>query len=258
MKYFKNPKSVCKNSLVMSDCLTTLKHLPDKSIKLCVTSPPSNMRLKVVKNKYKQMPLARGNHFSTKYGDFDDALSLEDFEQFHSKVIRELLRTTSIIVYNIQIVAGSKEAFFRMIGTFSKEIKDIIIWDKNFGQPSMNPGCINKASELLLILESDGKIGRTLTNYEFERGTLSDIWRIKRDKSIVKGHGAVFPLELVKKAITCFSKIGDTVIDPFMGTGTTGVASKLCGRDFIGIEQSEEFFKVAKKRIQMQGNSLWK
>ena len=64
------------------------------------------------------------------------------------------------------------------------------------------------------------------------------------------GHPAVFPLQLAKDHIVSWSNEGDTVLDCFMGSGTTGIAAKSLARNFIGIEISQEYFEVAKKRIE--------
>jgi DNA modification methylase len=123
------------------------------------------------------------------------------------------------------------------------------VWDKGHGQPAMHEGVLNKATELILILESDGKAGRAFNNYNFKRGELSDIWRVPRERSITKSHGATMPLKLAEIAILNFSKEGQTVIDPFMGTGTTGVICKQNNRNFIGIEISADYYDIASKRI---------
>ena len=64
------------------------------------------------------------------------------------------------------------------------------------------------------------------------------------------GHPAVFPLKLAKEHIISWSNEGDIVLDPFMGSGTTGVACHELGRNFIGIELDEGYFTIAKKRIK--------
>jgi site-specific DNA-methyltransferase (adenine-specific) len=91
-------------------------------------------------------------HFSKKYKNFNDALNIEDYYFFHKEVINQMLRVSKIIFYNIQIVTGSKEALFKIIGDFNKNIKDIIVWDKRHGKPSMHTGVLNKATELIISL----------------------------------------------------------------------------------------------------------
>ena len=63
------------------------------------------------------------------------------------------------------------------------------------------------------------------------------------------GHIAVFPEEIPKRLIKMFSFVGDTVLDPFMGSGTTGLAALELNRKFIGIELNEEYFELSKQRI---------
>jgi site-specific DNA-methyltransferase (adenine-specific) len=114
----------------------------------------------------------------------------------------------------------------------------------------MHTGVLNKATELIIMFESNAKAGRCFNIYNFKRGELDDIWRIPRSRSKTKTHSATFPLSLAEKAIKNFSKENDIVLDPFMGTGTTGVACKNLNRDFIGIELDQEYFKIAKERIE--------
>ena len=230
---------------MLGDCLELMKDIPDNSVDLVVTSPPYNMRTRVCKGKYTTREKAE--HFSKKYEHFDDALSINDYFTFHCGVIDELLRVSDTVLLNIQIVTGSKEAWFKIIGKYALNIKDIVVWDKGHGQPAMHSGILNRATELIIILESNPQAGRFLRNATFDRGTLSDIWRIGREGKRVKGHGAVFPEKLVELIIDNFKS--DIVLDPFMGSGTTGKIAKLKNRNFIGIEKVPEYFEIAKERI---------
>ena len=233
--------------LINDDCLKAMKNMKNQSIDLVVTSPPYNMRTRIRNGKYTTRETSK--HFSKKYNNFHDALSIEDYYDFHKKVIVEMLRLSKIIFYNIQIVTGNKEALFKIIGDFNKNIKDIIIWDKGHGQPAMHEGVLNKATELIIMFEANAKAGRCFNSYNFKRGELNDIWRIPRERSKTKTHSAVFPLTLAEKAIINFSKENDIVLDPFMGTGTTGIACKNINRQFIGIELDKDYYKIATERI---------
>jgi site-specific DNA-methyltransferase (adenine-specific)/modification methylase len=224
-----------------------MKTLPDDSIDLTITSPPYNMRTRVRNGKYTTRE--KSEHFSKKYEHFDDALPINEFYEFHSKVLNELLRVSKIVCYNFQIVTGSKEAFFKMIGDFNKQIKDIIIWDKNTGQPAMHSNILNSCYEFILIMENDSIAGRHITNAKFKRGEMNNILRVKRGKKVHGSHGAVFPEDLVKELILAFSNEYHTILDPFMGTGTTGVVAKQLNREFIGIELTKEYLNIATARI---------
>lgn len=70
-------------------------------------------------------------------------------------------------------------------------------------------------------------------------------------------HPAPFPVELAERLIRMFSFVGDTVLDPFMGTGTTTVAASRCGRNSIGIEVDSEYFKYAVRRVEESASNLF-
>jgi len=237
------------NKVHVESCLDTMKRMADASVDLVVTSPPYNMNLRINKGKYCSRQIVK--EISTKYEDFADNMPIDQFYEFHKEVLTELLRVSNLVFYNIQIVTGSKRAFFQLIGDFSENLKEIIVWDKGHGQPAMKEQVLNRRSELLLVFEKDYPISRQFRTATFERGTLDDVWVIQRErrKSATK-HGATFPEKLVEVIVNNFSKAGDVVYDPFLGTGTTAyVASKL-GRAYIGSEISQEYADIALERLQ--------
>ena len=243
--------AITPNSIFNECCLSTMSRMADKSIDIVITSPPYNMNLRIRNGKYCSRQITK--EFSTKYeGEFSDNLPIEEFYEFHKKVLSELNRVAKLIFYNISIVTGSKQAFFRLIGDFSYHIKDVVVWDKVNSQPSMQSGVLNQQSELLLVM-GDNPISRQFSSANFERGTLSDVWEIKKERSAASGHGATFPTALVRKILSNFSKEGDLVYDPFAGSGTTCVVAKEIGRNYIGSELSEKYEQIAKERL---GNAI--
>jgi len=72
-----------------------------------------------------------------------------------------------------------------------------------------------------------------------------------------KQHPAPYPIELAERLVRMFSFVGDTVLDPFMGTGTTTVAAAKCGRNSIGFEIDRHYYKLAQKRISEETSSLF-
>jgi DNA modification methylase len=70
-----------------------------------------------------------------------------------------------------------------------------------------------------------------------------------------KGHSATFPVDLPSWYIKLFTKKDDVVLDPFMGSGTTALASKQLGRHFVGIDMSEDYCKIAKERVTLESQS---
>jgi len=244
-------KKMKKDYIYNEDCIKTLKRMEDNSVDCVITSPPYNMNLRIRNGKYCSRQIVK--ELSTKYDGFSDNLPIEEYYEFHSSVMRELLRVSKVVFYNIQIVTGSKRSIFKMIGKFNENLKDIIVWDKGVAQPAMQKQVLNRRTELILVFESDYPISRQFRYANFERGTLSDIWEIKRGKKISKDHGAVFPEELVGKIIENFTKEGDVIYDPFMGTGTTAVVSKKMNRKYIGSELSKSYIEVSEQRLKNVG-----
>tara|TARA_Y100000034_G_C6896017_1_gene413102 strand:- start:129 stop:878 length:750 start_codon:yes stop_codon:yes gene_type:complete len=232
------------------NCLSTLKKMKDDSVDLVVTSPPYNMNLRIRKGEYCSRQIVK--EISTKYTEFDDNLPIDEYNKLHTEVLKELLRVSELIFYNIQIVTGSKRSIFKMIGAFSDYLKDIIVWDKGNAQPSIQKQVVNRRTELILVFDKDYPISRQYRKRgTFKRGTLNDIWEIKRERSRGgESHGAVFPQELVAKILENFSQKGDVIYDPFMGTGTTAVVAKRLNRKFIGSEISKKYIDIAEERIK--------
>lgn len=242
------------NKIYNENCLETLKKIPDNFIDIVVTSPPYNMNLRIRNGEYCSRQITK--EFSTKYEGFDDNLPIEEYYNLHLNILKELIRTSSIIFYNIQIVTGSKRAIFKIIGELSDYLKEIIVWDKGYAQPAMAPNVLNRRTELLLVFDSKNAISRKFEKANFGRGTLDDIWNIKRAKKKVASHSAIFPEELVKTILENFSNENDIVYDPFMGTGTTALVAKKLNRNFIGSELTKSYYDIILNRLEELENVL--
>ena len=240
--------SIELNTIYNEDCLATMARMPDNFVDLVFTSPPYNMNLRIRNGKYCSRQIVK--EFSTKYTGFDDNLPIDDFYRLHSKILDELLRVSKIVFYNIQIVTGSKLAFFKMIGDKADKLKDIIIWDKTHGQPAMQASVLNRRTELILVFEKENAMSRKFSQATFERGTLADIWQISRGKKVNKNHGATFPIELANKVVSNFSAAGNIIYDPFTGSGTTALAAKMHNCNYIGSEISKEYYDFAVDRLK--------
>lgn len=229
-------------------CMDTMYRMMDDEVDLVITSPPYNMNLRISNGKYRSRQITK--EFSTKYAGFNDNMPIDEFYNFHLSVLKELIRVSPLVFYNIQVVTGSKRAFFKIIGELSDYLKEIIVWDKGHGQPAMQQQVLNRQSELILVFDREDAISRRFKGATFDRGTLNDIWTIKRGRKKHKDHGAVFPEELVEKILANFSKEGDCVYDPFLGMGTTAVVAKRMNREYIGSEIVPAYFDAACKAVE--------
>ena len=243
------------NKIYNESCLETLKRIPDNFIDLVITSPPYNMNLRIRKGEYCSRQIVK--EISTKYEGFADNMPIDNYYEFHSEVLRELLRVSNLVFYVVQVVTGSKRSIFKMIGEFSKNLKDIIIWDKKYAEPAIQKQVMNRRTEFILVFENDYPISRQFRSASFKRGSLNDIWQIDRNrnngKSKDKSHGATFPEKLVATIIENFSKKGDKIYDPFLGTGTTAIVAKKMKRKFIGSEILKDYCKIAKRKLNEVG-----
>lgn len=233
--------------LFNEDCLSALKSIADRSVDLVLTSPPYNMNLRIRNGKYCSRQIVK--ELTTKYANFDDNLPMGEYFEFNKNVINECLRVSDLVFYNVQFLTGNKPALFKLIGHFHDKLKEFIIWDKCNAQPAIGKGVMNSQFEVLLVFQNSKPESRAFDNCNFERGTLSNLWSIKRGKKLNKEHGAVFPDELAEKVILNFTDPGQIVLDPFMGTGTTGAVAKLHGRKFMGIELDADYFNFSAERI---------
>ena len=240
-----------RSKLFNESCVDIINDL--HHVDLVVTSPPYNMNLRIQNGKYRSRQIT--DEFSNKYDGFTDNMPIDEYTHFHSSVLEGLLNISDLIFYNISIVTGSKRAWFNIIGNFSHNLKEIIVWDKGNGQPAMQQQVLNRRSELILVFERDYPISRQFRlKGTFDRGTLDDVWDVGRPlpHEKVDKHAAQMPEALVEKILLNFSNEGDSIYDPFMGTGTTGAVAKRLGRHFIGSEVVKDYYDAAKKRIGVE------
>jgi site-specific DNA-methyltransferase (adenine-specific)/modification methylase len=236
--------------IFLGDCREVLPTL-DVKVDLVVTSPPYNMRTRIRDGEYTEREWS--DHFSKKYSEFRDAFPIDEYYEIHKSVLSCLLGLSDIVFIDIQVVTGSKEAWFKIIGDFNRQLKDIVIWDKGEGQPAMANAVINRSSELIMIFAAEATAGRAFTKCYFNRGTMPDIWRIGRGGSgKVDGHAALFPEALVDKILVGWSLPNNLILDPFLGSGTTCYCAKKLNRYSIGIEMVERYAEIAAKRCMQE------
>jgi len=143
---------------------------------------------------------------------------------------------------------------------------DVFIWDKgfnrNFGGPLLGsypyPATIynNVYFEYIFILKKPGKRQVDPAIKEASRidkhtwkEYVQRIWRVETETEWFEGHEAVFPEEIPRRLIRMYSFVGDTILDPFLGSGTTTLAAMNLGRNSIGYEINEKLIPVIKRRL---------
>jgi len=237
--------------LINNNCLDTLDQMiaNGEKVDAIITSPPYNMNLRIMNGRYVSRCNNRNHQieFSNKYDNYQDDLPMDEYFKFQDEFINKALQVTDLMFYNIQMITGNKVALLQLLGKYAEKIKEIIIWNKGYAQPAMQTGVLNSQYEFIIVFQNSKPYNRSFDTALFDRGTLSNVWDIKRERNnLIK---AGFPQELVRKILNNFTNCGNLILDPFMGSGTTGVVCKELGYDFIGVEMDKEMFEKAKERI---------
>lgn len=251
-----------KIKLYNNDCVEQLKQLESECIDLTITSPPyDNLRtynLDKLSVDYKQ--LAEQLYRTTKRGGVI-AWVVQDQTINGSKTLSSfrqaiIFQEAGFKVHDVMIWRKDTSSFPRK-KAYANVFEYIFIFSK--GRPAtFNPikDRKNKYAGTKIHGTYRDKDGASIKRNDkwcdkvvSEYGARFNVWDVPTEKNNKTGHPAVFPLKLVNDLITTYSNENDTVLDPFMGSGTTGLSCLELGREFIGIELNEEFFKNTKKRL---------
>lgn len=221
--------------------------LPDNSIALAFTSPPYNAGK-----------------------DYDDDISLEDYLSLIRRVAGEVYRVLKPGGrYVVNVANLGRKPYIPLHAHFYQVHMQAgflpmgeIIWQKAKGAAgscawgswrSSRAPRLRDVHEYLLVF-AKGSFSRPekgesdLTPEEFMESTLS-VWEIPPESARKVGHPAPFPVGLAARVIKLYSFVGDVVLDPFAGSGTTCVAAQSLGRQYVGFDVSEEYCALARKRL---------
>ena len=240
------------------DCLEGMKQIPDGTIDAVVTSPPYNLCLRVRGDQYTHRTKGEeraGLNVNKYVNGLSDSLEMEDYFDWQCKCIDEMLRiSTGMVFYNIQAVTGNKWAVFKILGKYADNIREVLIWDKCNAEPAIGDRILNSEYEFIIVFDHGDCKGRQFNTFNAERGTLTNILRIGKNRE--NDHRAAFPLQLPRHLVHYFTPEGATILDPFMGSGTTAIACIKERRHFIGFELSKEYFDKAVRRIKAEQAQL--
>jgi len=232
------------NKIKNMDCIEYLKTLPDNSVDLVVTDPPYNVSQKT-DIKFKDLNIVKN------FGDWDFGFDPEP-------VMKEIKR---VLKPNGQIfVFCSTEQIPQYMKIFKREwfFRNILVWYKTNPAPRLSKTNFVFANEYILyaINEPSVKPGQVTFNFigqkEMHNTIITSALQGKerlRDENNKAIHPTQKPLSVLKKLISIASNKGDIVLDPFMGVGSTAVACKETGRNYVGCELDERYIIESKKRL---------
>ncbi len=256
-KLRKTIKTIKPNSVLTGECLPQLARLPDASIDLVFADPPYNLQL--------DGDLLRPNNTVVDgvHQSWDRFQSFADYDAFTRAWLGECRR---VLKPNGALwVIGSYHNIFR-IGAALQDlgywIQNDVIWRKTNPMPNFRGKRFTNAHETLIWAARDAK-ARVTFNYEAMKVFNDDLqmrsdWLLPicsgperlKDDGGRKAHPTQKPEALLYRVILATTNVGDIVLDPFFGTGTTGAVARKLGRRWLGIERDPDYVKAARERIR--------
>ena len=242
-------------TLYQGDCMQVIKQLPDNSLDAIFADPPyflSNGGISV----------QSGKQVCVDKGDWDKGGTPEYIYQFNKQwlsLCRPKLKDNGTIW-----ISGTHHNIFvvqRCLQELGYKILNVITWQKSDPPPNLSCRYFNFSTELVIWARKSEKKPHKF-NYETMKqlnggSQMTDVWRIPAvgmwEKTCGK-HPTQKALRLLYRIVLASTNEGDTILDPFAGSSTTGIAANLLGRKFIGIEQDKSFIELSKRRRELLDN----
>jgi len=251
------------NTLLLGDCLSLLKNIPDNSVDLVITDPPYEFicggqggsfgnESRSYHREY--INLAKSNYEKLQSIDSRKVEQMSKFKMysdgFDFKVLDECCRVLKAI--NIYVWC-SKAQVRKLLEYFENKgcTTDILTWHKTNPIPTCCNTYLSDTEYLIFAKQKGVKVGG---RYETKRKYY--VSEINVDDKKKWKHPTIKPLNIIENLIINSSQEGEVVLDCFMGSGTTGVACKNLNRKFIGMELNEEYYNIACERINKGISSL--
>lgn len=217
------------------DSLEFIKTLKDNSIDSVLTDPPYN--------------ISKDNNFSTMgrsgidFGTWDKGFDLNTWIEL---VAPKVKKGGNVVIFNAWKNLGEIANTLENNGFI---VKDMIRWEKSNPMPrNRDRRFIVDYETAIWAVKKGGSWTFNRQNETYDRPLIKSGVTPKSEKE-GKGHPTQKPVEVMEWLVKHLTNEGDVVLDPFMGSGSTGVACKNLERSFIGIELEEEYYNVAQKRI---------
>lgn len=197
-----------------------------------------------------------GTWKSFEKGEWDRVTTQDKIDEFNTKWLsacRDILKDCGTV-----FVTGTYHNIFSVASCMTKlgyKILNILVWQKSNARPTLSRNYFNFTTEYIVWARKYDKVPHLFNCDLMEQlnggARMSDVWRIPFLSSweLKCGkHPTQKPLHLLYRIILASTKKGDTILDPFAGSCTTGIAANLLGRNFIGIDQSQEFLDYGIRR----------
>lgn len=238
--------------LINDDCFKVLKTIEDKTFDMIFANPPYFL-------SNNGITCSGGKMVSVNKGDWDNGLSVLEKYEFNKNWIKECYR---VLKDNGSIwISGTLHNIYS-IGMALEEngfkILNNITWQKTNPPPNLSCKTFTHSTETILWARKDLPKVKYTFNYDLMKSMnnnkqMKDVWTTSLTKPSEKKNGkhpTQKPLELLEKIILASTNEGDLILDPFNGSGTTGIAANKLNRKYIGIEKEKEYCELTIKRYK--------
>lgn len=259
--YYEKPKF----KLYQANCLDILAELPENSVDMIFADPPYNL-------SNGGFTVHAGRRVSVNKGDWDKSQGLKSDWQFHLswiKACRRILKPNGTIW-----ISGTYHSIYQCgfaLQVSQYHILNDIAWFKPNASPNLSCRYFTASHETLIWARKDKKSKHTF-NYDIMKNgswpedqlkkpglQMRSVWSLGTPKPIEKKfgkHPTQKPEAVLKRIVLASTNKGDLILDPFTGSSTTGIASYLLGRNFIGIDTEKKFLDVSIKRFEELDRNL--
>lgn len=216
--------------LMLGDCLERMKEIPDDNVNLVIADPPYRMT--------KRGKSCRPNWMGHNMGDNVFGGEIPDFSTWLEVCYQKMQPNSQIYIFTNTV---SLQEILNSATDIGFKLHNIITMIKDTKMPNR---WYLKYSEIVLFMRKGKAYGindKTSRDYEFVE---------MPRKGVDKLHITQKPLKFIQKLVANSTQEGDVVLDPFMGSGTTGVACLNTNRKFFGVEMNEVYFNIASERME--------
>ena len=225
-----------KNTVIQGDCLEEMKKIPNKSVDIVFTSPPYN--------------LGNGHHTGNKrHKAYNDNMSEEQYQKWQIEVLVEcfrVLKDDGSLIYNHKnrIKNGVQITPYQWLLKTDFCVKQELVWfngSQNFDKIRFYP----MTERVYWLTKSPKtKLENIINHHDFFD---KKEWKAVGTSGI---HTRAFPVKMVEDILSCFPN-SVLVLDPFAGSGTTAIAARNTGRNYILIEKEKEYIDIINKRLSL-------
>lgn len=231
------------NKIVCGDAVGMMRQIPDSSVDLVITSPPYNLK-NSTGNGMKDGRGGKWAHAALQngYSHHNDCMPHDEYVKWQRECLTQMMRVIpedGAIFYNHKwrVQDGLLQDRQDIVSGFP--VRQIIIWRRKGGL-NFNAGYFLPTYEVIyLITKPKFKLAP-------KANALGDVWEFTQEMN--NEHPAAFPVKLIDRIVS--STNAKIILDPFMGSGTTAISAINFDRNYIGIEISPEYCKMAETRIK--------